>query len=147
MWTFSQTEDGTVKVRFPDGSGTSLDREESIELMNEHLNHLCQQAWPQDDGGSHIPNPLAAVFHDLFRFMTPEGMEAYDSIPEMMKMSQVNPYIRGSIAVVAATRTVPLLEQVAQPLWEGELDIPNAIRMTDESIEGGFETAWAHMTE
>ncbi|SOE01514.1 hypothetical protein [Caenispirillum bisanense] len=147
MWRFSHGDDGTLQVRFPDGSGTTLPPQESAELANQHLHHLVEKAWPQEDEGTRIANPFAAVFHDLFRFMTPEGMQAYDEIPEMFKMQQVNPYIRGSIAVVAAMQAVPLLEQVAKPLWEGDLTLPAAMRLTDDCIEGGFEAAWAAMTQ
>ncbi len=147
MWTFAHNEDGGFQVRFPDGSATTLMHAKIPEMATRYLDNAMEKDWPEQDGDAFIANPFAAAFHDLFRFMTPAGMKAYDEIPEMFKMSEVNPYIRACLAMIGAMQAVPLLEQVSKPLWEGKLTLAAALDHTDSCINGGFEGVWTAITQ
>ena len=81
MWTFTLNADGSFKVRFPDGSAATLTPEKMPQMATEYLDTAVEKDWPQQDGDAFIANPLAAAFHDLFRFMTPEGMKAMTRFP------------------------------------------------------------------
>lgn len=146
MWSFVAVDDG-VKVLFPDGSATTVLESDKAKFVNEYLETAIKSVWPQEDSGAILENPIAGAYHDLFRFMTPVGMDEYDKIPEDFKLRMVNPYIRRCLGFIYALKGIPLLEQAAKPLWDGEITVAEAVALSDARINGGYAKAWKNLSK
>lgn len=146
MWSFVVVEGG-VKIGFPDGSSTTILEANKAVLVNEYLETAIQYEWPQKDSGITLVNPIAGAFHDIFKFMTPDGMNEYDKFPEAIKLQKANPYIKCCLGFIYALKGIPLLEQAARPLWGGEITVAGAVSLSDNRIKGGYSLAWKHLSK